>query len=152
MTPEEILQLASEWHGILIVRPQPGDGSPEIAWGDTFLYYEPGGVMPTNRQPFATIVTKDYPDDSRSELDRDGVFRVNLHPGREAFDRVASILGDDPSELDRVILHPVYGTAGWLAVLNPSQNTAALTAELLRDAYERDRRRVERRAIGTLDS
>ena len=150
MTPDELLQLASTWEGILIVRPQPGDGTPELAWGDSFLYYEPSGVMPTNRQPFATIVTKDYPDDVASNLDREGVFRVNLHPGRELFDRVALDVGDDPSELDRVILHPVYGGAGWLAVLNPGQSTSTVTAELLRDAYEHDRRRVERR-LGTLD-
>ena len=150
MTPEELLQLASAWQGILIVSPQPGDGTPEIALGDTFLYYEPSGVMPTNRQPFATIVTKDYPDDAASNLDREGVFRVNLHPGREAFERAALDVGDDPSELDRVILHPLYGSAGWLAVLNPGRNTSTVTAELLRDAYEQDRRRVERR-IGTLD-
>jgi hypothetical protein len=151
MTPEDILELASEWDDILIVTPQPGDGSPELAWGDAFLYFEPSGVMPTNRQPFATIVTKNYPDDSDSALDRDGVYRVNIHPGRDALARVAAELGSDPSELDRVIPHPVYGTAGWLAVLNPGERASALTVELLRDAYEQDRRRVERR-LGTLDS
>ena len=150
MTSEEILQLAREWDGILIITPQPGDGSPELAWGDAFLYYEPSGVMPTNRQPFATIVTKNYPDDSSSGLDRDGVYRVNIHPGRDALARVAPVVGSDPAESDRVILHPVYGTAGWLAVINPGERTSALTAELLRDAYEHDRSRVERR-LGTLD-
>ena len=51
-------------------------GSPEVAWGDTFFSYDPGGQLPPARRfPFATIVTKDYGDfDCASKLNREGVF------------------------------------------------------------------------------
>ncbi|GAA5195677.1 hypothetical protein GCM10023322_62890 [Rugosimonospora acidiphila] len=87
MTIDEIIGFIDGLGGVLILRPAPGDGSPEISWGDAFFYYAPDGVVPTNTQPFATIVTKDYPGDDASRLDRPGAFRVNLAAGREAFAR-----------------------------------------------------------------
>ncbi len=41
---------------VLILQPQCGDTSPEVSWGDAFIYYAPDGVIPST-QPFATIVT-----------------------------------------------------------------------------------------------
>ena len=37
--------------------------------------------------PFATIVTKDYPDDRESRLDRPGAFRLNVAAGTDEFRR-----------------------------------------------------------------
>jgi len=146
-TIAEILKVVSGWDGVLVVSPGPGDGSPEIAWGDSFIYYEPEGTMPKNRQPFATIVTKDYPDDHQSLLDREGVYRVNFHPGPETFTARAEAAGTDATVLDQFIVHPVYGPYGWLAVLNPGDQTSSVTEELLREAYELDRIRYERRRV-----
>ncbi len=75
---DEIIGYVSGLDGVLALRPQPGDGTPEIAWGDTFFYYSPDGTVPAKVQPFATIVTKDYPDDVTSRLDRPGFFRLNI--------------------------------------------------------------------------
>ena len=63
----------------------------QIAWGDTFFYYAPDGVVPSATQPFATIVTKNYPGDETSRLDRPDVFRVNMAAGREEF--IAHVVG-----------------------------------------------------------
>ncbi len=60
MSIDEIIAFVDAMEGVLILKPQPGDGSPEISWGDVFFYYAPDGVVPKS-QPFATIVTKDYP-------------------------------------------------------------------------------------------
>src|SRR5512132_1174990 len=50
------------------------DGSPEIAWGDTFFFYSPDPNKRDRKSPFATIVTKDYGDfDAASNLNRPGV-------------------------------------------------------------------------------
>jgi hypothetical protein len=162
MTPTDIVKLVGGWQHVLAFTPGPGDGSPEIAWGDTYFYYSPSGTMPQATQPFATIVTKNYPGDERSELDRDGVYRVNIHPSKKSFARYTS---PDPNAvpdqiavpnttagqvdvaaaLDHIIEHPVYGSLGWLAVLNPGPETLGVTRELLREAYELDRTRYERR-------
>lgn len=139
--------------GMLILRPAPGDGTPEIAWGDSFFYYAPDGQVPTTTQPFATIVTKDYPDDTTSRLDREGFFRLNIAAGKEAFtswmgrDPRAEPVGIvDPSVTDVVFAHPVYGDLGWLSVVNPGPRTREAVTELLREAHRRAQARYDRRS------
>ncbi|WP_017571638.1 DUF6194 family protein [Nocardiopsis halotolerans] len=152
MTEEEIISFVSDLDGVLVLRPGPDDGTPEISWGDTFFYYAPDGVIPQATQPFATIVTKDYPDDEGSRLDRPGVFRVNVAAGREAFvDRTGReprepAAETDPSAADTVFAHPVHGSLGWLAVVNPGERTDTALRELLRTAHGLARSRRERRA------
>ncbi|MFD7920018.1 DUF6194 family protein [Streptomyces sp. NPDC059740] len=152
MTIDEIIGFVTGFEGVLTVRPGPGDGSPEISWGDTFFYHAPDGVLPERTQPFATIVTKDYPGDEGSRLDRPEVFRVNIAAGREAFVRWTGhapreAAGDeDFAALDTVLAHPVHGAAGWLAVVCPGQHSGAATRELLARAHHLARARRRRRA------
>ncbi|MGY4103195.1 DUF6194 family protein [Nocardia sp. R16R-3T] len=153
MNVDEIIAFIESLGGVLTLRPGPGDGSPEIAWGDTFFYYAPDGKVPTKSQPFATIVTKDYPGDDRSRLDRPGAFRLNIGVDRESFVRWTGHeprdTGDqteDPSAVDTVFAHPVYGSAAWLAVVNPGPETEQSILELLRTAHDRVRARGRWRA------
>lgn len=145
MNIEEIIDLVRGWDGALTVTPAPGDDTPRIAWGDTFFYYAPDGTMPLRTQPFATIVTKNYPDDEASRLDRPGVFRVNIAAGRGTVGTYAAHDETDPSTLDHLFTHPVYGSVGWLAVLNPGPASTEITTDLLRQAYEAARARYRRR-------
>ena len=81
----------------------------------------------------------------------DGRWRVNIHVGRARF---AELTGEDPgrpgprdfSETDTVMPHPVYGSLGWVAVVNPGTRTMALVLDLLRAAHEDQRRRITRRS------
>lgn len=79
---DEIISFVADLDGVLAVRPGPDDGSPEISWGDTYFFYSPDGVVPPATQPFATIVTKDYPGDESARLHRPDTFRVKSPPGR----------------------------------------------------------------------
>ncbi len=149
MTIDEIIDYLTALDGVLTLRPGPGDGSPELSWGDSFFYYAPDSAVPARTQPFATIVTKNYPGDELSQLDRPGSFRLNISAGPEAFrtwtghtPRDANSVEDDPSARDTVIAHPVYGTAGWLAVVDPGPRTAEAVHELLRTAHGRARSRT----------
>ncbi|WNI20523.1 DUF6194 family protein [Streptomyces sp. ITFR-16] len=156
MTPEEIIVFVENLDGVLAVRPGPGDGSPEISWGDAFFFYAPDRVMPKATQPFATIVTKNQPGDEASRLDRPGAFRVNAAAGKEAFIRWTGHEPREPAEgdpgaTDTVMAHPVYGSAGWLAVVNPGPRTDATVRELLRTAHRLARARHERRADSAAD-
>lgn len=153
MTIDEIISFVDDLDGVLTLKPAPGDDLPEISWGDTFFYYAPDGVAPTTAQPFATVVTKNYPDDEASRLDRPDTFRVNISAGKEAFIRWTGhaprepATGEvDPSTADTVVAHPVYGAIGWLAVVNPGPRTEAVTRELLCAAHDLARSRHERRA------
>jgi hypothetical protein len=69
MTMERILSALRTYVGVLELAPTAGSEHPQISWGDFFFYYAPDGEVPRNRQPYATIVTKDYPDDAGSRLD-----------------------------------------------------------------------------------
>jgi hypothetical protein len=142
MTIDEITDHLAGLDGILILQPAEGDGTPQIAWGDVFFYYSPSGVVPQATQPFATIVTKDYPDDTDCRLDRPDVFRVNIHAGRAGLAQVTAETA--PDTLDAVIVHPVYASAGWVAVLNPGPRTTDSTRELLRISYDAARDRFHR--------
>jgi hypothetical protein len=149
MEIEEIIDLVGGWENALAVTPAPGDGTPQIAWGDTFFYYAPDGRMPQRTQPFATIVTKNYPDDETSRLDRPKVFRLNIaalrDPARAGVADDDAATTTDPSALDRLFPHPVYGSMGWLAVLDPGPRSTSAATDLLRQAYEAARARYHRR-------
>lgn len=143
---DDIIEFIDSLGGVLTLKPQPGDGSPEISGGDVFFYYAPDGVVPKS-QPFATIVTKDYPDDRGSRLDRPDAFRVNFFAGKAEFakwtghDPREPATDIDPSTADVVIPHPVYGRLGWLAVVNPGPLTTTPIHDLLRTAHDLARAR-----------
>src|SRR5579884_3656826 len=114
MSIEQIIATVRGFDDALVVIPEPGGDFPELAWGDAFFYYAPDGRMPANVQPYGTIVTKDYPDDTASGLDAPGRWRVNIHVDRAAF---RELTGEEPHSLscprdhtaaDTVLPHPVY--------------------------------------------
>ncbi|MFD4357841.1 DUF6194 family protein [Nocardia sp. NPDC058518] len=143
MTIEEITEYVTGLGGVLAQQPTEGSDVPEIAWGDTFFYYAPDGVVPAG-QPFATIVTKDYPGDETSDLNRPGRFRVNISVSKATFTEAAA--PTDASIDDTVVAHPLYAAANWLAVVDPGAATEATVREMLREAHDRARTRAERRA------
>ena len=150
MSMEQILDTVRSLDGVLVLSPGPGSEFPELAWGDHFFYHAPDGVVP-HGQPYGTVVTKDYPDDTTSRLDDDGRWRVNVHVGR---DRFRDLVGSDPrdgapsevGETDVVVPHPVYGALGWVCVVNPGERTTPLVLDLLRAAHDDARARAARRA------
>lgn len=144
MDMSQIIEAVRSFDGALVVAPDAGSAFPELAWGDAFFFYAPDGRMPERTQPYATIITKDYPDDAGSGLDAPGRFRVNVHLAR---DRAAQLTtaADRVSEADVVLRHPLYGDAGWVCVVNPLSRTADLVLELLREAHDAARARATRR-------
>ncbi|WP_200953308.1 DUF6194 family protein [Agromyces sp. Root81] len=150
MSMQQIIEKVRTFDGVLVVEPAPGSGLPELAWGDAFFYCAPDGRMPANVQPYGTIVTKDYPDDTASKLGA-GRWRVNVHVGRTTF---VELTGEEPRRLSRsrdfaavdvVMPHPVYGELGWVAVVNPGAATLELVVRLLTEAHAAARARFERR-------
>jgi hypothetical protein len=148
---ELILETVHEFDGVLVLAPDADSPFPEIAWGDYFFYYAPDGQIPQNVQPYATIVTKDYPDDALSRLDDDGRWRVNLHVGHAGIRDLTSTETkpdeyQDFAAVDTFMPHPVYAAQGWVAVVCPAQQTLAEILVRLRQAHTDARRRFERRA------
>jgi hypothetical protein len=148
MTEDELIALVAGLPGVVVVTASEANGAPEVAWGDSFFFYDPEGDQPPDRRlPFATIVIKDYDGfDTASNLNRLGVYRLNLAVGRVRFEELvgfppaqhAAHEGDvDYSELDCVLPHPTYATQGWVSILNPGDRTAALARALIVEAHER---------------
>lgn len=142
--------ISETFEGVDVVQPKNGDDGPEIAWGDTFFIYDPDRNLESNRTfPFATIVTKDYGDfDRASNLNRPGVFRLNIGVSKETY---RSLFGQQPSApssagsvvntghdfatLDKLMPHPIYASQSWVCILNPSDETFQTVQPLLADAY-----------------
>ena len=138
MTIDELTDFVMSLGDVLTLSPAEGDGTPEVAWGDRFFYYAPDGVVPPG-QPFATLVTKDYPGEPAAGLG-DGVFRVNIDAGRRDQPAVG-----DPAVRDTVMPHPVYGHLGWVCIVQPGDRTTPELPELLREAHGAAKRRWDRR-------
>ncbi len=155
MTQDDIIAFATSLPGVVAVTAREGDGSPEVAWGDSFIFYDPDGEESNRRMPFATIVVKDYDGfDTVSDLSRPGVFRLNISVGREAFEQQT---GYSPAEhaaqpgrydytaIDQLIPHPVYAPQAWVSILNPGEATGELARSLLTDAHATAAQRHDRR-------
>ncbi|MBB3662749.1 hypothetical protein FB384_001653 [Prauserella sediminis] len=151
MTIDDILGVARSLSGSLVLSPEPGSAYPELAWGDHFFYYSPDGQVPQRIQPYATIVTKNYPGDEESRLDADGRWRINVQVTRERFAQLVGrpaaavdFANVDLAATDTVLPHPVYARAGLVAVVNPGERTHGLVADLVREAHRRVMARANR--------
>ncbi|MES2597767.1 MAG: DUF6194 family protein [Verrucomicrobiota bacterium] len=150
MTEIEITRhITDTFPGVDVLVGSKEAGSPEVAWGDIFFSYDPDGTLaPEKKFPFATIVTKDYGDfDAASNLNRQGVFRLNIGVSKASFEATVSGEEHDFTALDKVMPHPVYGKMFWLCVLNPSQETfRAVVQPLLAEAYQRAAQKISNRS------
>lgn len=115
---------------------------PVEAGGDHYLVHDPEDDLPERWSPWATLVTSNA-HDAASDLDRPGVYRLNVGLTRERFRELfPTDATPDVAALDTLAPHPVYGKQYWVCVLNPD-TTWPETARLLREAYERAVRKHE---------
>lgn len=117
----------------------------------TFFFYGSDRKL-----PFATLANADDPYDHASELDRPGVYRLNIsvsrHTYRSVFGPESPRLGQsgvvetghDFATLDRLLPHPVYAPQSWICVLNPSDETFGTVQPLLSEAHDRAVKRAKR--------
>ena len=159
MTEVELAHALTDLPGVVMTTATEENGDPEVAWGDSFFFYDPDDNIPADRrQPFATIVVSNYPGfDEASQLDRPGVFRLNLAVGRARFE---DLFGFPPADfpdhekvfdfavLDQIIPHPVYAKQGWISILVPGEKTKHQLPALIAYAHQRaaDRHRPPRPA------
>lgn len=105
--------------------------------GDHFFMVRPAEAPEVDRRmPLATLVTSDRYDEV-SDLERHGVFRLNIGLSKETF---AELFGDGEGEwdfaaLDILMPHPVYAKTYWACVLNPGPETWERLMPLLQEAY-----------------
>ena len=139
MTQDEIRQHLGANSAVHTQIAAEGDGSPQIAWGDTFFFIRGQDGKPGN-MPFTTLVTKDYDGfDSDSRLNRGGLYRLNIEVGKGRFEQLfgfkPAALAEhrdrfDFTALDVVFPHPLYGPHGWVSIINPLREREAVIALL----------------------
>lgn len=142
MDQDAIIQYITDtFAGVEVQRPGDGPGA-----GDTFFFTAAQrDVDPAHRMPFATIVIKDYGEfDNLSQLDRPGVFRLNIGVSRETFQMLFGYLPGkksaesteyDYAALDTLMPHPLYAPQSFVCVLNPSPETFETVKPLLAEAW-----------------
>ena len=104
-------------------------------FGYTFFFYRSDHKM-----PFATLAASDNDYDRVSNLDRPGVFRLNIGVSKETFQSLFSTDGVTLSDydftaLDRIMPHPEYAAQYFVCVLSPSEATFQAIKPLLAEAY-----------------
>lgn len=111
------------------------------AMGYLFFFYGADRKL-----PFATLAAADNEYDRVSNLDRPGVFRLNLGlrkdtyralfgPPPAAGENGVVDTGHDFTALDQLMPHPHYAPQGWVCVLSPSAETFRMLEPLLAEAY-----------------
>lgn len=118
------------------------------AWGETSLFYNPNLRLPRGVY-FATIKQKDGENDQASNLDRDGIFRLNVGTSKNLFfeyfgqppsrpNKGGVVHGDwDFTAINQLMPHPIYGWMSWVAVNNPTLDMFDRLAPVLDAAYQK---------------
>jgi hypothetical protein len=116
------------------------------AYDYTFFFYSS-----ERKLPFATLATVDNEYDRVSNLDRPGVFRLNIGVSKETFQTLfgpgkVDLSTYDFTALDTVMPHPDYAPQSWICVLTPSDATFHHAVQpLLAEAYDIAVKRYVRR-------
>ena len=113
--------------------------------GYLFFFYGPDRML-----PFTTIATTNNPYERISNLDRPGVFRLNIGVSKQTFQSLfgtsnVDLSAYDFTALDTIMPHPDYAAQSWICVLNPSETTFQTLQPLLSEAYELAIKRATRR-------
>ena len=118
---------------------------PEENYGYVFFFVGDDHLL-----SFVTIANADNDWDNVSNLNRDGVFRINIGVSRETFDRlIEEPSGNEPvdySVLNTFLPHPEYAKQNFLCILNPSGENVQRTKELIMEAHAMAAKRFERKA------
>ena len=133
--------------------PPPTGPDPEAitsyllaTYPETDLVAIPGGSFfsldPERHFPnYVRLITADDDYDRFSQLDREGVFRINLGSlSKETFERYVPPGAAEPvyTAFDTVLPHPVYAAQRYLSVVNPSHATwRDVLIPLIAEAHDR---------------
>ena len=119
---------------------------PIESWGERSFFVNPQNKLKRGTY-FATLKSKDGENDRASHLDRENVFRCNMGLPQPIYETHFGARPKRPSKggiiegswdfeaLDVFTPHPIYGWMGWVAILNPGQESAGKVTEYLHEAY-----------------
>lgn len=115
-------------------------------WGESGIFYNPKNLFKKGVY-ILTVKEKDGNNDKASNLNRCGVFRLNIGIKKEKFLEMFSYIPKRPkaghiinmnfdfTKKDKIMPHPIYGWMCWISVLNPSYNTFEKLKPIIEDSY-----------------
>ena len=130
------------------------------SWGEKSFFYNPNNLLPRGIY-FCTIKEKDGANDKASDLNRDGIFRVNFGISKQTFLNRFHLLPKRPSKgniidgsydfkaLDVLTPHPIYGWMAWVSILNPSHDSWNNLQMLLAESYKICIEKYNKRSINS---
>lgn len=124
------------------------------SWGEKGIFYNPGLVLKRGVY-ILTVKEKDGDNDKASNLDRTGIYRVNLGLRKSTFQKMYGKIPARPAAggvvdmdcdftaLDIIIPHPIYAWMGWVfdGELRPIADTDKIRLTDLKN-YEAQRQQV----------
>ncbi|MEO1747393.1 MAG: DUF6194 family protein [Pseudomonadota bacterium] len=128
----------------------------QAAYGEATFFYNPGNRFQRGTY-FCTIKEQDGPNDTASNLSRNGVWRFNFGLPRFRYTELFGPPATRPAkgnviagawdfhQLDRLMPHPVYGWMGWVCILNPSDKMIGTIWPEIERAHQKARQSFERR-------
>jgi len=116
-----------------------------INMGYTFFFYRDDHM-----HAFVTIASTGNEYEKISNLDRPGVYRLNIGVSREMFQSMFGTGKTDTSvydftALDTLMPHPDYSSQHFICVLSPSDATFERIRPMLAEAYELAKKRYNKR-------
>lgn len=149
MTPDEILKYCLD----------NLDGTVEVSsWGERGIFYNPENKLKRGIYVL-TVKEKDGDNDKGSQLNREGVFRVNLGVRKKTFSEMFGEVPERPGKgcvvdmdydftaTDTIIPHPVYAWMSWICILNPSKKSFEQLKPLILEAYEYAKEKFAKRKV-----
>ncbi len=97
--------------------------------------------------PFVSIADSDNEYDAVSNLNRDGVYRVNIGVGRATYDSLfgdREVEGIDFTAINVFLPHPQYAKQNFICILNPAGENEERTKQYIREAHDLAAGRAER--------
>jgi hypothetical protein len=112
------------------------DVETTYAYGYDMFFYKSDRKL-----SFATLIDSDYEYDHVSNLDRPGVFRLNLGVSKQTFEALfgnaaINVADYDFTALDVIMPHPEYAAYHFICVLAPGEETFGRIRPLLAEAHE----------------
>jgi len=112
------------------------DVETDNAMGYTFFFYDSD-----HKLPFVTMASADNDYDRVSNLDRPGVFRLNIGVSKPTFQALfgaghVDVSAYDFTVLDTIMPHPDYAPQSWICVLSPGAETFERLRPMLAEAYD----------------
>ncbi len=138
MKPDEVLGYClNNLEGTILVE----------SWGEKGIFYNPNHVLKRGVYVL-TVKEKDGKNDRSSNLNRQGIYRVNFGLKRPTFQKLFGPAPARPAAggvvempydftvINQLLPHPVYAWMGWASILNPSDSAFNELKPLIQEAYE----------------